>query len=263
MPELPEVETIKKYLEKLILNKKIVVIEVFNKNSLRGEKKLILGKKIKSLKRKGKLLVIELNNDYSIIIHLKMSGQLIYSNKRENLKYLRIVFKLNKGYLFLNDLRKFAWIKIIKKDELKKEMDKIGVDIFDLSFKKFQKLFKKSKQNIKSFLMNQKKISGIGNIYASEILFLAKINPLKKTNDLKDSEIKKLFFAIKKIIKKAIKYEGSSSRLYLKPNQQKGSYQEHFLVYQRENENCYQCQSKIKRIKINNRSTFYCPNCQK
>ncbi|MFN3605521.1 MAG: zinc finger domain-containing protein, partial [Leptonema sp. (in: bacteria)] len=116
---------------------------------------------------------------------------------------------------------------------------------------------------IKIVLMDQTKIAGIGNIYANEALFLAKINPQKPANKLTKEEIKRLKNSILKILKKALKYEGTSTRFYLKPDQTKGKYQENFLVYQREGKSCLRCNGKIKKIILGRRSTFYCPNCPK
>jgi formamidopyrimidine-DNA glycosylase len=131
-----------------------------------------------------------------------------------------------------------------------------------LNFKYLKEIFSKTKRPIKIVLMDQEKIAGLGNIYANEALFLAKIHPLKPANKLKDSEIKNLLSAIKKVIKKAIKLQGTSFRFYIKPDESKGSYQEEFLVYQRKNEKCLRCKSKIKYIKIAGRGSFYCLRCQ-
>jgi formamidopyrimidine-DNA glycosylase len=263
MPELPEVETIKKYLDHYIRNRKILAIKIFNKKSFRGDKNKIINKKIIEVERKGKILIIKLNNSYDLMIHLKMSGQLIYTQDcNEITRHTRVIFKLNRGCLIFNDLRKFGWIKIIEKNNLNQEINNLGKDALEITFNEFKKICLNSQQKIKLLLMNQNKISGIGNIYANEILFLSKINPFQKANQLNHHQLKKLFQAIKTIIKKAIRHEGTSSRLYLKPDKSKGNYQNYFLVYNKENELCPICRTKIKRVKINNRSTFYCVRCQ-
>lgn len=266
MPELPEVETIKNYLNKFILNKKIKEIKILNKKAFKGKTNLIINKKIVKINRKGKLLIINLNKDYDMIIHLKMSGQLIYFDfeKFNDFKHLRVIFKLDRGYLIFNDLRNFGWIKLIKKEKLSNELNRIGRDALEINFYEFKKICLNSKKRIKFLLMDQNLISGIGNIYANEILFKAKINPNKIASILNNKQIKRLYLAIRNILEKAIEYEGSSSRLYLKPDGKKGNYQNHFLVYNQENKKCKSCKTtKIKRMKLNNRSTFYCPNCQK
>jgi formamidopyrimidine-DNA glycosylase len=224
-----------------------------------------------------------------LVFHLKLTGQLIfyYTNGNESLnewqriknikntngnefidkwqriRYTRVIFILDKGFLIFNDARKFGWVKVLDDEDLNKELSKIGKEPFDLNFKYLKEIFSKIKRPIKIVLMDQKKIAGLGNIYANEALFLAKIHPLKPANKLKDNEIKNLLAAIKKVIKKAIKLQGTSFRFYVKPDESKGSYQEEFLVYQRKDEKCLRCKSKIKYIKIGGRGSFYCPRCQK
>jgi formamidopyrimidine-DNA glycosylase len=267
MPELPEIETIKRYLEKDLIGRKIKDVKILNKKSFFGDKKKILNSKILKIERKGKMLVFRLNNSLSLVFHLKLTGQLIFLNLAPELvlgkKYTRVIFILDKGFLIFNDARKFGWVKVLDDKNLNKELSKIGKEPFDLNFKYLKEIFWETKRPIKIVLMDQEKIAGLGNIYANEALFLAKIHPLKPANKLKDSEIKNLLLAIKKVIKKAIKLQGTSFRFYVKPDESKGSYQEEFLVYQRKNEKCLRCKSKIRYIKIGGRGSFYCSNCQK
>jgi formamidopyrimidine-DNA glycosylase len=281
MPELPEVETIKRYLEKDLIGRKIRDVKVLNKKSFIGDKKKILNSKILKIERRGKMLVFKLHTDkrgsqrrltrinsigLNLVFHLKLTGQLIFLNFLRNSeikKYTRVIFILDKGFLIFNDARKFGWVKVLDDKDLNKELFKIGKEPFDLSFKYLKEIFSKTKRPIKIVLMDQEKIAGLGNIYANEALFLAKIHPLKPAKKLKDNEIKNLLSAIKKVIKKAIKLQGTSFRFYVKPDESKGGYQEEFLVYQRRNEKCLICKSKIKYIKIGSRGTFYCPRCQK
>jgi formamidopyrimidine-DNA glycosylase len=178
-------------------------------------------------------------------------------------KYTRVIFVLDKGFLIFNDARKFGWVKVLDDKDLNKELSKMGKEPFDLNFKYLKEIFSKTKRQIKIVLMEQGKIAGLGNIYTNEALFLSKIYPLKPANKLKDNEIKNLLSAIKRVIQKAIKLQGTSFRFYVKPDESKGSYQEEFLVYQRKNEKCLRCKNKIKYIKIGGRGTFYCSNCQK
>jgi formamidopyrimidine-DNA glycosylase len=202
----------------------------------------------------------------NLVFHLKLTGQLIFLNFLRNSEiknYTRVIFILDKGFLIFNDARKFGWIKVLDNKDLNNELSKIGKEPFDLNFKYLKEIFSRTKRPIKIVLMEQKKIAGLGNIYANEALFLSKIHPLKPANKLKDSEIKNLLLAIKKVIKKAIKLQGTSFRFYVKPDESKGSYQEEFLVYQRKNEKCLRCKNKIRYIKISGRGTFYCPRCQK
>jgi formamidopyrimidine-DNA glycosylase len=277
MPELPEIETIKRYLEEDVIGRKIKDVKILNKKSFFGDKKKILNSKILKIERKGKMLIFRLDADkrrltrinsigLNLVFHLKLTGQLIFLNFLRNSeikKYTRVIFILDKGFLIFNDARKFGWIKVLDDEDLSKELSKIGKEPFDLNFKYLKEIFSKTKRPIKIVLMEQGKIAGLGNIYANEALFLAKIYPLKPANKLKDNEIKNLLSAIKKVIKKAIKLQGTSFRFYVKPDESKGSYQEEFLVYQRKDEKCLRCKSKIKYIKIGGRGSFYCPNCQK
>jgi len=267
MPELPEVETIVRYLKDKILGEKVLkIINLFPEKVLIKNKNLE-GEKILDIYRRGKTIVISFSNNKKIFIHLKMTGQLILISKKEKSdlkseidKHTRAIFELENYFLIFKDVRKFGWIK-----EDESFIQKLGIEPLEPSFtiKKLKEMLLNSNQKIKLFLMDQKKIAGIGNIYANEILFEAKINPQKKANSLKDEEIKRLFKAIKKILRRGIKYEGTTSRFYLKPDKTKGRYQEKFLVYKRENLPCKRCQTKIKKIMLGNRSTFYCPNCQK
>lgn len=181
MPELPEVETIKRYLEKEIVGQKILKVKVLNKKSFYGDKRKIVNKKISSLNRRGKILILNLENNLNLVFHLKMSGQLIFSKEQLDKfeKQTRIIFILNKGYLFFNDTRKFGWVKILDDKELIEEFKKLGPEPFseDFNFDYLKNIFSKTKRAIKVILMDQTKIAGIGNIYANEALFLAKIDP--------------------------------------------------------------------------------------
>ena len=303
MPELPEIETIKRYLEKDLIGRKIKDVKILNKKSFIGDKRKILNSKILKIERRGKMLIFKLDADkrtphqkfdagrpkpcsalvwdgsqrtclparqgltrinsigLNLVFHLKLTGQLTfyYTNGNESLnkwqriknisytngneflnewqriKYTRVIFILDKGFLIFNDARKFGWVKVLDDEDLNNELSKIGKEPFDLNFKYLKEIFSKTKRPIKIVLMDQGKIAGLGNIYANEALFLAKIHPLKPANKLKDSEIKSLLSAIKKVIKKAIKLQGTSFRFYIKPDESKGSYQEEFLVYQRKN----------------------------
>ena len=269
MPELPEVETIKKYLEKDLIGRKIKDVKILNKKSFYGDKKKILNSKILKIERVGKIIIFKLSNNLNLVFHLKLTGQLLFSNilkflrKSESQKYTRIIFKLDNGFLFFNDARKFGWVKVLDNEKLKQELSKLGREPFSLSFQYLKEIFSKTKRPIKLILMDQEKIAGLGNIYANEALFLAKIHPLKPANKLSEKEIKNLLSAIKKIIQKAIRLQGTSFRFYVKPDENKGSYQEEFLVYQRKDEKCLRCKSKIKYIKIGGRGSFYCSKCQK
>lgn len=263
MPELPEVETIKNFLIKKLLEKKILNVEIFSRKQFIGDKKKIRGEKIKEIKRRGKLLIFILEK-YALLIHLKMTGQLIFSENKEKIKSTRVIFKLDNGYLIFNDARKFAWIKIVKKEEIENYFLKLGKEPFDkdFTFDYLKEIVKKSSKPIKILLMDQTKIAGIGNIYANEALFLARINPQRKAKSLNETEIKNLYKTIKNVLRKGIKLGGASVRFYIRPDKSKGNFQEKVFVYKREGKNCYICGKIIKRIKLGGRSTFFCSRCQ-
>jgi formamidopyrimidine-DNA glycosylase len=286
MPELPEVETIVRELNQALKNRRI--ISVWTDNTKNFNSKLfqdkIINKKIKEVVRKGKNILIIFENDAVLWIHLKLTGHLLlgkykFDNNhwfpeekgvyldRQNL-YLHWVFTLdNNKQLVLSDSRRFARVEIIAINELNNFDEKLGPDPFSKSFTfdYLKQALKKSKITIKKFLMDQKHLSGIGNIYANEILFEAKINPFRKANTLSDKEIRSLFEAIPKILNKAIQYRGTSAEdeAYRDLYGEKGEFEKFLKVYQKEGEKCSRCGGIIIRKKDNNRSTFYCPNCQK
>jgi formamidopyrimidine-DNA glycosylase len=294
MPELPEVETIKLGLQKYLIGRTIKDVEVNIPKMFVGSAKQIVGAKIIGLKRIGKGLIIELDNGFVLAVHLKMTGQLVYSdNSTKSLilsekvggatlpsKYTHVIFKLSENsHLYYNDLRQFGWIKVIKNSELMqipffKEMGpepavaKAMVGKV-LTYNEFKKIVSSSNTAIKVLLMDQKKIGGIGNIYANDGLFKAGIDPRRKGKTLSEGEIKSLFDAIYYVLKKSLEYGGSSDENFVNALGQEGNYQKHALVYGKEGERC-PCSPRgeagggiIQKIKLGGRGTYFCPNCQK
>ncbi|MBU1499620.1 bifunctional DNA-formamidopyrimidine glycosylase/DNA-(apurinic or apyrimidinic site) lyase [Patescibacteria group bacterium] len=255
MPELPEVETICRQLNKVLAGQRI--------KSLRGVSLQVEGKKILGVKRKAKMIIIELSKGESLLIHLKMTGQLIYNGK-EN-KYTRAIFTLDKGRLYFNDLRKFGWIKLVTNKELKQQLVKLPPDVVDKEFTPhlLQNILRSSGQAIKTVLMDQSKMGGVGNIYANEILFCAGIDPQTPANTV-GLQVRNLQGWIKKVINQGIKYGGStaSDENFVNARGEPGKFQEHFLVYENKNV-CKKCKTKISKIKLGGRGTYYCPGCQK
>lgn len=281
MPELPEVESIRKKLEKYIVGHKIQKITINESKLFNGEKKRLEGGKIKSIRRFGKVLVIDLDNGFSAVIHIKLTGQLIY--KGPNLKgkheisqkvvggvpgkHTHVVFVLDKnGKLYYNDYRKFGWIKAVKIDEVEniKFINKLGPEPLDgLSLKKFKRIAGSTKRAIKTLIMDQSKIGGIGNIYANDALWLAKIHPEVSANKLSNKKLKELFDAIEHVLKEGLKQGGASELAFVTPDGEEGSYQEVSLVYGRDGQPCKRHpKTKIKKIKVGGRGTYYCPRCQ-
>lgn len=278
MPELPEVETIVNELNKVLKNRKIK--EVFlnwdkllkKRIKLEDFKKILKNKKILKVSRRAKNILIELEDGLILLIHLKLTGRILYGEKSfiEKDPYLRFYLVLdNQKIMALSDLRKFAKILLIKKEELEKAEDlkDLGPEPLakEFTLERLIERLKNKNKKIKEVLMDQKVIAGIGNIYANEILWEAEINPFKLSKDLNQKEFENLYKAIRKVLSLAIKYQGStiSDEMYRDIYGKEGEYGKIRKVYQREGEKCFRCQSKILRKVQNGRSTFYCPKCQK
>ena len=286
MPELPEVEIVKKSLKKNVKDKKILDVIVTNRN-LRFKvdkdfEKILKNRKIQNVNRYAKNIILKLNGNIYVIIHLGMTGTFhlirnnilkntnlsFYQSKDLPIKHNHIVLIFKKFRVIYNDPRRFGFFKLLKdKESFKLYLKNIGYEPLDKNFS--LKYLKKSilfrKKCIKSILLDQKIISGIGNIYANEILFHSGLNPRKKGLKLKDFELKYLYKYSKLVLKKAILKGGSSIRDFRNTEGAKGSFQDNFKVYNKDDHNCpnKKCNYKIKKINISNRSTFYCENCQK
>ena len=285
MPELPEVEIVKQSLDKNIKFEKIKKVVVRNRSlrfKIPKNFEIVLKNKIISkISRKSKYLILHLEDIYCVI-HLGMSGTIhlinkknfkkntntsFYSSPNLPLKHNHIEFFLEKYQLIYNDPRRFGFFKIFEKKSLSDFFNNVGPEPLNNKFNinYISNYFINKKKNIKSFLLDQKFVSGIGNIYASEILFCCKINPLKKAKNLTKLDIKKIRYFSKSILNQAIKKGGSSIRDFKNVEGRNGSYQNEFKVYQRENLNCLNkdCFGKIKKKVISKRSTFFCNRCQK
>jgi len=269
MPELPEVQTIVDGLNKIILGKKIKSISTDSSRvfSQKDFKKGVEGSKITIIRRRGKFIIIELSNTRAILIHLGMTGNLFYL-KKESFpeKHDHMVMKFSDHtQLRYNDQRKFGKIKMIDLAKLENvsEIGQLGSEPLKISLKDFVNIFQRRKGRIKTALLNQKILAGLGNIYSDEALFDAKIHPLTKIDNLNQTKLKALYSSIKKILKKAIQSGGTSVDDYLNVDGQEGFFQFKLKVYGREGEPCPRCGAKIKRIKISQRSSHYCPRCQR
>jgi formamidopyrimidine-DNA glycosylase len=266
MPELPEVETIKRDLRKAILGKKILRAcvhhpAVIRQPSVESFKKALSGATIKGILRKAKVLILELSNGKSLVIHLKMTGQLVYPGGRKN---SRVSFAFSDGtVLDFNDQRLFAELRVLDDWRQLKFIQGLGPEPFDLKADEFKKMLSFKKAKIKPLLMDQKFISGIGNLYAAEALFAAKIDPSRQAQGLSDKEKENLFAAIKEILKKAIDAGGSSVDDYVRLSGERGDYVKYHRVYGREGKPCLVCKTMIKRTALSGRGTYFCPRCQK
>ena len=289
MPELPEVEVVKRSLIRKTQNLIVKAVKIndgrlrykINKNII----KQIIGLKFKKISRRSKYLLFFFNKKIVMLVHLGMTGKFFFVN-RKNTKYKtsfyydinedkdkkhdRVIFKLsNNQKLIYNDIRKFGFIKFIKLANLDQNVHLkfLGPEPLSNKFniRYFKSNIKGKERNIKNVLMDQKFISGLGNIYVNEILFFSGVRPSKKIKKLKDNEIQKIIEFSKKIISKAIVLGGSSIKDFSSSSGKKGSFQQYFKVYGKKGENCpkVKCKGKIKKIVISNRASFFCDKCQK
>ena len=287
MPELPEVEIVRQSLEKKIKEKVVQKVLVKNRNLRfkvhRNFEKHLQKKKIKKIDRFSKYLIIIFEDSSGLIIHLGMSGtiHLCFKDKKSIItntsfyhspllpkKHNHVEIIFDKIKLIYNDPRRFGYFIIFNnKNELKKKFNNYGPEPLSDSFtlKYIVNYLKKKEKNIKNFLLDQKFVSGIGNIYASEILFFSNINPNRKAKNLRKYECKKILLYSKIVLKEAIKKGGSSIRDFKDTDGKMGSFQKNFKVYQREKLNCLKskCKGIIKKKIISNRSSFFCNFCQK
>jgi formamidopyrimidine-DNA glycosylase len=270
MPELPEVETVKRGLE-ILVGKKITKI-------FRSDKKLrinshldlqqLSGFVIKEFSRRARYLIIHFNCDLSLIVHLGMSGRITIKSNFEKLKHDHFACELNGNqWLIFNDPRRFGFIDLVKTKDLAKHkmLAKLGPEPLtdDFNFDDFSSKISKKTKDIKTTIMENEIVVGVGNIYANESLFDAKISPIRQANSLNKNEIKKLISSIKKIIKAAIEAGGSSISDYVDSHGNVGNFQNIFKVYGRVGGKCLQCKTAIQRIVQAGRASFFCEKCQK
>ncbi len=287
MPELPEVEIVRQSLNKKIKQKKVKKVIVRNRN-LRFKIPLDFSnyfenKKIIKVERFSKYLILYLSKDTYCLIHLGMSGTIhIIENKKNNIitntsfynspylpkKHNHVEIIFDKFKFVYNDPRRFGFFQIIKnKTKLKERFNHLGPEPFDLTFNLtyVYNYFRYKNRDVKSLLLDQKFVSGVGNIYASEILFKSKINPFRKVCFLNKEECRKIILNSKKILLKAISKGGSSIRDFQNTSGSKGEFQNEFKVYQKQGKRCknFGCADLIKKKISSNRSTFFCESCQK
>lgn len=289
MPELPEVETMKIQLQKFLVGHTIKDIEILSNKVISGEPKNLIGGKVTDVRRFGKVSVIDLSNGYSILTHVKLTGQYIY--RGSNLKnpgklsdkvsggipgpHTLVIFKLDHdGVLYYNDVRRFGWIRIEKTHDVESEsfIKKLGPEPFGsaqgkpslLTLEIFRQILSKTSRAIKIVLMDQTKMGGVGNIYANDALWLAQINPKTPSNQLSDQSTNQLFKAILTVLKAGLKYGGASELNFVTPDGDTGEYQNHTLVYGHEGEPCERCHKAIiEKSFLSGRGTYFCPVCQK
>lgn len=298
MPELPEVENLRLGLERSILGQKIMKVSVkkpklvsssgtIRKASKKKQQEFIkslTGEKFLKVERRAKNLIFKLSNNKVILVHLKMSGQFVYQPKKgkQNIigghpielsetilpnKHSHVIFELQKGTLFYNDTRMFGYLLYYPSQEAfekQNHFEKVGLEPFDKKFtlKYFIEKLKNKNKKIKTTLMGQTIVTGLGNIYVDESLFESGIHPNRNTKSLKEAEIKKLYSNIKSILKKAIEAGGSSVATYRLLDDSRGNYARNHKVYGKAGKPCKKCKAILQKTLINNRTTVFCPNCQ-
>lgn len=273
MPELPEVETVKETLKKIVLNKKInnaIILypNIIDTPTIEEFLEKIKNQTIHDITRKGKWLIFELT-DYYLLSHLRMEGKYVIRNNGDLYdKHEHVIFEFDdKTQLRYKDTRKFGRMHLIKKEELDncKALSNVGFEPFDekLDSKYLLSKYKNKKLPIKTVLLDQSIIAGIGNIYADEILFLCNLNPLKKASLITKKEADKIILYTKEVLNKAILSGGTTIRSYESSEGVHGRFQQELLVHNKQNENCVNCDNKIIKIVVGGRGTYYCPVCQK
>ncbi len=281
MPELPEVQTIVNQLKDALVGKKILKVDVKLAKLWQANGHQVVGLKITDVRRRAKMVLIKLEGDLNIVVHLKMTGQLIYGHgTAETISFAQgipfagfnlpgktthvIITLSDGGKLFFNDMRQFGWMKVLTDDEVVEVHEKHGPEPFgeDFTVEYLTKILSNWGRPVKILLLEQSKIAGIGNIYANEALWYAGISPMKRGKEV--TRIKELYEAIKKVLTMGLEYGGSSAadEAFVNALGHPGKMQEHMIVYQKNGSPCPRCGKTITRSTIGGRGTFFCPKCQ-
>lgn len=286
MPELPEVETIRRGLEPLILKKKIVQVDVDTqtRKAFQGDEKDVVETIVVGLRRRGKALLIDLSNGMTMMIHLRMTGQLIWRgiDERDNFaaghpsknfmaelpnSQTRVSFVFEEGALYFNDQRKFGFVKVLSTEKVEEEkfIRELAKEPWEMTTKElFERYQRHAKAPIKAVLLDQKVIAGLGNIYADESLFYASVHPAKKAGELTEEQVALILEGARSVMMESIDSGGSTMATYVKPDGSTGSYLENFAkVFRREGRDCVRCGETILKTRVAGRGTHYCPKCQK
>lgn len=268
MPELPEVETIKTQIKNELIGKCLTSVEILDHSFLKKQKylnfDLLVSQRVKEILRKGKYLLFCFES-HGLLWHLGLTGNLILLNKALNtpdLKFLRLVLHFEDRSLGYFDVRKFGKIRTFELGSVPEEIKSLGLDAYEISLKDFSELVKKSKKNIKVFLLEQRYVAGLGNIYADEILFRAGLSPKRTVDSLSREEVFRLFETMKKVLKEAISLRGSSVRDFLDAEGRPGEFQKNHLVYGKRGFPCAVCNTPLSYEKIMQRGTTFCKVCQ-
>lgn len=287
MPELPEVETVRRGLSELVIGKAIASVAHDTPKSFPNSdsdiRQFLVGATITGIRRRAKVLMIDLSTNYSLVVHLKMTGQLVFVNQdvrfgaghpNDSLVHAlpdastRVTFEFNDGSrLFFNDQRKFGWVRLIPTAEIPNLsfMQKVGPEPLERNFTpvQFAERFKRrARTNIKAALLDQSVIAGVGNIYADESLWGAKIHPKRRVETITPTEFKKLYTELRAVMNLSIEKGGSSNRNYVNAEGKRGSYMDFARVFRREGLPCSRCGTTIEKLRVAGRGTHICPYCQ-
>lgn len=282
MPELPEVETVRRGLEGFLVGRSVVKITTLDKKSFGGDAGMVEGKKIVDLRRRGKVLIVVLEGGVNLMIHLGMTGQLIYvGNERfgaghpnEDLvgempsRHTRVILELSDGgKLFFNDQRKFGYVRVMTNEELAKNklLGSMGPEPWEMDGGEFyERLQRRKNTSIKAAILDQSVIAGVGNIYADEGLYRAKIFPGRRVKEVSREEAERLLKGIREVMETSIESGGSSMKDYVKADGTKGDYLAKFAkVFGRQGQKCERCGGEVVKIRVAGRGTHYCSKCQK
>jgi len=268
LPELPEVETIRRDLEPLLLGATITGVEIYWPGSIARPsaqefEALIIGRTVLRLDRRGKYLIFVLSGDWNLIIHLAMTGHLLV-DQGERDRHTQAVFHLEDGRnLLFVDMRKFGRLYLV--EDIQEVVGQLGPEPLEAEFtpQKFTHLLAKRRGALKPLLLDQRFLAGLGNIYADESLFVAGLHPQRRADSLNQKEAKRLGRAIRLVLKEGLKDGGTTLAAYRRPNEEKGRHQERLQVFQRTGGPCPRCGATIQRIVLGGRGTYFCPRCQK
>ena len=286
MPELPEVETVRRDLHRLLRGQWVKNVSVNKEKMVRGStslfKRNLRGLLVQGVKRRGKLLIFSMTDGKSLLVHMKMTGQMIYQSKqtlvggghgqprvkRDELpnKYTHVVIVFGDGArLFFNDMRQFGYMRLVNAKQLEQVVKRFGVEPLSKAFTpdKLRRLVRGRKTSLKNVLLDQRGVAGLGNIYVDELCFLAGVRPMRRADKVTDREIVKLHKAAINVLKRAIAARGTTFNSYRDGLGGEGKFVRMLKVYGRSGKLCVRCKTILKRVKIGGRGTVYCPVCQK
>ena len=282
MPELPEVETVRRGLEGFCLRKKILKVRVLCEKSFIGPVEMVKGASIVAFRRRGKALLVDLSNGVTIMVHLRMTGQLIWDGFTDRFaaghpsesfvaklpnKQTRVVLEFSDGTLYFNDQRKFGFFKLMPTEEVLQDkfISSLGPEPWGMSDSELHAVFLRRKNSpVKAVLLDQKVIAGIGNIYADEALFFAGVYPGRMAGSLSLVETSAILEGARKVMDEAISSGGSTMKDYVRADGTRGNYLDKFAqVFRREGKECFRCGAEIVKTRVAGRGTHYCPECQR